>query len=151
MREILFRGKNGKGEWLYGYFVNVFSWRFDDEQGKLVEHYTPSIYPEGEFRGRPVVPATVGQYTGLLDKNGVKIFEGDIIESHQLSGEFLRRGVVEFVTNPKAINCGGFAIRESDGRFGGFYQSTIWFPTDEPANLDTVLGNIHDNPELLEG
>ncbi|GHV34943.1 hypothetical protein FACS18949_11940 [Clostridia bacterium] len=158
MREILFRAKSCTGNWVYGYLKKQMvvdkadAWAIQTE---IPENEKPMFLPQTSKQSahttrlyeNVVDPATIGQYTDLTDRNDVRIFEGDIIESRRTGGEFLRRGVVEFVTNPKSIRCGGFIVREKDGRFGGFYQSTIWFPTDEPANLDSVIGNIHDNPE----
>lgn len=125
MREILFRGKRlDNGEWACGDLVqeeHYFIWSIDSNQ----------IFG---MREDAVIPETVGQYTGLTDRNGRKIFEGDIIEMN--SGKKYI-GIVEYwedsfrVVNHK-IKYYDFASMAADG-FG------------------EVIGNIHDNPELLRG
>lgn len=119
MREIEFRGKliNSK-IWAYG--------NLDIKKNKTAI-ITPDDTPLGRYG--EVDTETVGQYTGLKDKNGVKIFEGDIVRSYA----DVFRAIVEYNTS-----------------FAG------WFPfcnerTGIYADECEVIGNIHDNPELLEG
>ena len=80
--------------------------------------------------------ATLGQYTGLKDKNGVKIFEGDILE-HNVQSEIL-------------VNCGMVNWDEGNGRWA--YQLNTMNPGFYMYNpaAHEVIGNIHDNPELVE-
>ena len=130
MRKILFRGKRLQGgEWVEGYFFKSDINKKERESGKATMIFTPDcdtfiMVPECH-NSFMVVSDTVGQYTGLKDKNGKRIFEGDILsiwnESHD---------VVVF----------------EDGAFDLENTSIpIRF-----ANKFEVIGNIHDNPELLE-
>lgn len=122
MREILFRGKHDPkyGEdWCFGvpYIDCDGDCILADEGGKMI-----------------VVPETVGQYTGLTDKNGKKIFEGDIIKGKE-----------------KAT----YAIGYSDATAGFYAKATLPQRILPCMNIGTmkyyeVIGNIHDNPELLE-
>ena len=82
-----------------------------------------------------IEPETIGQYTGLTDKNGVKIFEGDIV---RYSGE---EHIVVFETQNET---GYFGIKIDHIETWGFCLSVS-------AKLMEVIGNIHDNPELAEG
>lgn len=75
MREILFRGKRiDNGEWVYGQYAYLLNARTKD--GEPIKH----MIFDGTPFGQTVDPSTVGQYTGLTDKNDKKIFEGDILK-----------------------------------------------------------------------
>lgn len=123
MREILFRGKlRGDGRWAEGNLVV----RKDG-----VAIITPDDTPLGCYG--QVDPSTVGQYTGLTDKNGRKIFEGDIVKMRTsgLSGQ----GEIVFKD-------GSFGVDDKKRkRFYCMYHDAVY----------RVDGNIHDNPELLKG
>lgn len=124
-REILFRGKRlDNGEWVYGGIRIV--------QGRYY------IIPEDSNPfGFEVDPATVGQYTGLTDKNGNKIFEGDIIKCNNMVEEFV--GLVDWDTcNPS------MCIRYKSIR--GFNR--VEYDFIKCGNMTIViLGNVHDNPD----
>lgn len=121
-REILFRGKRtDNGEWVEGYYspVNI---PITGNMGHFIN--------VGGYRAVEIDPETVSQFTGLCDKNGVKIFEGDIVRYGQ-------RGKVEYNSGSAQ-----FTLNFTNSTYEGFDK--IPFCDCE------VLGNIHDNPELLE-
>jgi len=134
MREIKFRGKRiDNGEWVYGhYFLGVPSPLDENKQ----RHYIAP--PLG--LGDEVDPASVGQFTGLKDsKNGREIYEGDVCK-------YLMDGVWNY--GYVFWDQGGFALKVF--RMG---QTFIPVPDDGETMTDRfeVIGNIHDNPELIEG
>ena len=125
MREILFRAKRkDNGKWVYGSYV-----KYTDYDGIMVD-----LIFTGNGNPNDVIPETVGQYTGLTDKNGKMIFEGDIViyagEMHEV--------VFETQNNSAYF---GVKIAENETWHLGHYV--------EPNRLE-VIGNIHDNPNLLE-
>ena len=121
MREILFRGKTAGGEWVQG-DLHIAKWKYDEKQTSLIWPKNIELEEHYEFsESIEVIPETVGQYTGLTDKNGTKIFEGDI-----LSSDWGYKGDVEF-------------------------DSIMYAKLECTVNEDCeVIGNIHDNPELLK-
>jgi len=154
MREILFRGKRlDNGEWVSsGNFI-----RFDPEEGKELvfipamhercvcahdDNDNITAFETGMFY--KVDLDTVGQYTGLKDKKGRKIFEGDIIKENDVihNGELQYEGL--FFAVVYANGC-WFAIRNN--RVGERKAMFLGGCCD----VSEVIGNIHDNPELLEG
>lgn len=131
MREILFRGKRiDNGEWVEG---NIFI------PDKLTNREPPTEILVGTNVVRisyEVDPETVGQYTGLTDKNGKKIFEGDIVKTDKFS-EPNKQYIIKY-----------------DLQFGAFIgqdRYNLYFVTfDGDSGEFEVIGNIHDNPELLK-
>ena len=129
MREILFRGKRlDNGEWVYGYYV------YAPNHLNQQEHLIQPVADDGQLADlRKVDPDTVGQFTGKFDKNGRRIFEGDIcrindmiykVEFKYSQWEILALLKQYYCYPPFHLNC-------EEGR--------------------EIIGNIYDNPELLEG
>lgn len=135
MREYLYRGKRmDNGEWVYGDLLHTKT-----RLGKIV---TEICTLEMKYR---VYPETVGEFTGLTDTNGKKIFEGDIVsfvhdESFGRPYKITRNYEVQFVN---LFSRYGLRLKNKNIHFP-FKQSTASMHDVE------VIGNIHDNPELLE-
>ena len=135
MREILFRGKRvDNGEWTEGYFFKSWDkvfllWGMTGDSPNMEE----------------VIPKTVGQYTGLTDKNGKKIFEGDIISATALDTGKEQRAVIGF---------GNFIDENNNDEYIGFFiefdgiKTTITqLSMEECKNRIEVIGNKYDNKE----
>ena len=123
MREILFRGKLiSTGKMVYGYLLQIA------EETRI---YSTLDFPHGTDWFL-VDPSTVGQYTGLTDKNGTKIFEGDVVQAHFRNNHSKQK----------------FRVLFDDGMFL-FDNNCVKVPKYEIYAMK-VIGNIHDNPELLE-
>lgn len=133
MREILFRGKRvSNGEWVCGGIVQGVVHELWQNAGRAYIIVFPEFLSSVNLV--EVDPATVGQYTGLTDKNGKKIFEGDILQNEEgcLFGGSYR-----------------FRVEFSRGRFYGKSGELLTIIAGE-MYLCEVIGNIHDNPELLK-
>ena len=143
-REILFRGKRvDNGEWVEGNLIIVRNCETLTEHPHIVKSYNHDTFDWNE-----VDPDTIGQFTGLTDKNGVKIFEGDIVKwGHVDGGREKPIRIAEVKINPSLQ----FDIVSHEMNFLGQnkvfdYGSFIYKDTKKWLE---VIGNIHDNPELL--
>ena len=156
MKKILFRAKRtDTGEWLQGYIIVAEKdapYIIPSKSWASAPRNSHSIYSSNFYR---VDPETVGQYTGLTDKNGTKIFEGDIIEFEDLGEEGWEYKEGFDFTNRARITLENYRV-----------ELTRWY-SDNSAVLDDmenyydcfidmfkrceVIGNIYDTPELLKG
>jgi uncharacterized phage protein (TIGR01671 family) len=134
MREILFRGKQvNDGMWIQGYLFQFWGrayilWGMTND--------TPTMHE--------VKPETIGQFTGLTDKNGKRVFEGDIVAftaEDELWEPHYYQGSVYFCDGTFWVDCG----KDND-------DNDVLFSIGHALLADKniqVIGNIHDNPELL--
>lgn len=146
MREILFRGKRiDNGDWIEGYYVKTVDYRTDSAVHLIIE-LPSAFYPRGEIAEEyEINSSTVGQFTGLIDKNGKKIFEGDILKIiHKYQSPFdddtkeytdIDADVVHF---------------DDEGLCFSYGKSPFLCVVDNVTAEYEVIGNIHDNPEMLE-
>lgn len=145
MSEILFRGKRiADGEWVEGWLT--YRYRYDQQSQK--EILGPVIdYPHkltiGKTAGTTICsakvdPSTVGQFTGLTDRNGKRIFEGDIIKWNDKMGHIV-------------FGMGCFCVKYLMPHCQYRNSPAIDIVFHEYPNEVEVVCNIHDNSELLEG
>lgn len=126
MRKILFRGKRtDNGEWVQGYPCR-YGW-IGKEKDYIIPDYASVLYIA------EIDPETIGQYTGIVDKYGMKIFEGDVVR-YDYEEE---RGIVQWDNDTARfiITCSTF---------------TVDFDSVCGEELE-IVGNVYDNPELLKG
>ena len=144
MREILFRGKRvDNGEWVYGAYYGLC--RMTNKAGDFgYAHLIRQSNDEPLYR---VVPETVGQYTGLTDKNGKRIFEGDIVELDDRNYDIKWRAAVEF-GNPNG-NCSWGWQLSPIGKVDINTDILCWVEMEETGAYCEVIGNRWDNKELL--
>ena len=141
MREIEFRGKSIGGEWVYGVLMPF--WNRDKE----IKMYCIIPYNIGLIKDTSiweiqiqVDPDTIGQFTGIKDCNGVKIYEGDILKCLDPEGD----DYLSFVR----YDDGAFII---DVQFRDYDCTAIGWALASDLDGVEVVGNIHDNLELIKG
>ena len=139
MREILFRGKRvDNGEWVEGYFIQKGSQTFIASYPYFTGKVHETSWLEFCFGGFiEVIPETVGQYTGLTDKNGKKIFEGDCFKTY-------------YTGLPAYKNIVGYYPEHFAFMARCIEMNTVHYLSDYRTSAIEVIGNIHDNPKLLE-
>lgn len=140
-REILFRGKRKNGQWVYGSLV-------------VSENIAPAIYYEvgkglvKQLDWCYVTPDTIGQYTGLKDKNGNKIFEGDIVhlKGDGYDGSKVGKDYYRVVT----FHEGSFCLSIEDGVHYPVHTPIYKYCDSYSIVNWVVIGNVHDNPDLIK-
>lgn len=145
MREIgKFRGKwLDDGEWVYGYFT-----RWEERNACYITSQTNT----GGAHPWQVDPETVGQYTGLKDKNGKEIWEGDVLKGDQYP--FTNEGIVNYyavvVWFEDSPAFGIYTAKAKNAEVRGISEGNTDYMEDWDPSQWEVVGNIHDNPGLLE-
>ena len=128
MREIIFRAKRkDNGEWVYGNLITDGEDVYVLPKEDLLKGLDIGGWIDG-VQTHEVIPETVGQYTGMTDKSGKKVFEGDILKGLYSNGN----------AEVKMIN----------GSWAG-YAGKGWTDIGYVVERVEVIGNAHDNPELL--
>ena len=168
MREILFRGRAinrnkgcyvtdyKNGEWVYGLITKLYDERFPVLPAEMRN--------EEGVTGIEIDYKTIGQYTGLTDKNGRKIFEGDVVQ-YLTFDDFDCQSIVKFGEYKQDGSCGEYKARDCSGFYVEVDNFTCpdWCDNEpesfpdylnrqsllEVSNQCEVIGNIYDNPELL--
>ena len=156
MREILFRGKReDNGEWVYGNLIYRRIWKTDVCVIRVFDSGF-DIYEEYD-----VIPETVGQYTGLTDKNGKKIFEGDIFKFNDEVWEscYTSCGTEYDSWDIKNYAVVGFETARCDFVEYKYNENSVEADLHQNHDIEfadfvgelEIIGNIHDNPELMRG
>ena len=133
MREILFRGKRvSDGKWVEGCYCKQYNSEPPHARDGIMHERLDGMV---DYSTTEVARETIGQYIGLCDKNGKKIFEGDIMPVWEGGEKYLY----------KVIYCGDcFMLSMLDSEQGSY-------PLSVKHSISEIIGNIHDNPELMKG
>lgn len=126
MRTIKFRAKNLDGEWVYGFYV--------EEERQTLNGFERKYFIVNDDGYHYVNPETVGQFMGLRDKNDLEMYHGDIVQLDNGGFDVVSWGTVAFQTALSLSSEPNGIMSEYKTIFDGI----------------KVIGNIHDNPELLK-
>lgn len=148
MREIIFRGKSTDiNKWVYGFYAGEdckYPWSPTIKQANIIQ--------QGSGLWYEVDPKTVGQYTGLTDKNGVKIFEGDILscDDYPYTSDGNQNYYAKVVWLDENAAFGLYTFKNPTSKVRGVSEGCDYVD-DFESDVWEVIGNIYDNPELLGG
>jgi uncharacterized phage protein (TIGR01671 family) len=137
MREIKFRGKCDYGnEWFNGFFIQ-------SEDSSIIIHECEDVH---DMQWKVVIPETVGQFTGIKDKNGNDIYEGDILKTskNDIYTVFYQNGGFCIESNPSSFGLGSQCKSNPTESLSDMQTSSY------VSNQCVIIGNIHDNKELLK-
>ncbi len=141
MRVILFRGKRrDNGKWWYGSYLFLHTKPMDWTGMRVGKAEDVHFIIDETDLNYAVDPATIGQYTGLSDKNGTQIFEGDILQTGTIKGNV--------VWSEKRSEY--YLLWKDYGKRCDVLKSPNLASFTIGRDVE-VIGNIHDNPELLKG
>lgn len=146
MREILYRGKQvDSDKWIYGYLskARLFGYKGNTLQ-PCIDHED-----KGVMLSSVIDPDTVGQWTGLCDKSGKKIFEDDIVSNEwcgMCTNSIVKYGKYKESDMSDDYQCGHYGFYIKHKEIEKYVRHDLFFFADKCE----IIGNIHDNPELLE-
>ena len=154
-REIKFRGRNKNGEWLYGDILQVAKYSFivpsDGDWFDFIPWKKDNVFhmPRSQY---VVNTDTIGQYTGLKDKNSKEIYEGDIVYSEFADGS----NCMFLVGWNNKLSCFGvmdeYAYRSKQlGYDFPEFDNHLFIKVLKNSKIFKIIGNIYNNPELLKG
>ena len=147
IREVIFRGKRAdNGEWIEGSLLGI-DWCDKPSTYSIAPNTPVSVFYS-------VIPETVGQYTGLTDKNGVRIFEGDIVRAtieraERCQSPRIENGVIGY----DCIGMIGLILykdKNGENVWSDFFNELSLSGLIEDYYFE-IIGNIHDNPDILKG